>query len=134
MDDIRALHIAGIDPTRPPRIRKEPYIDLYFTLEPVAPPRWCEDFNDLATTKAAGARVNPKQGKIIETWVRKPDEIAGRLSRLQSVVEQTTKSYIARAAAEAAELLKVDVPLEEQGEQGRLNALVAALDFRAKAP
>lgn len=133
MHDVENLRITGLDPARPPRIRKEPYIDLYFTLEPVAPPRWCADFNDLATASGTTANINPKQGTIIETWVRKPEEIATRLSRLQSLIEQATKVFMARAEAEAAALQQAGIPLEDQGEQGRLNAIVAALDFGPQA-
>lgn len=134
MDDIRDIHINGIDPTRQPRVRKEPYIDLYFTLEPAAPPRWCEDFNGLAAGGDFPATIDPKKGLIIETWVRTPDEVVTALHTLKGVVRKTTEAYIARAKAESAALLQVDVPAEEQGEQGRLNKIIATLDFDADTP
>ncbi len=134
MNDIRDIHISGIDPTRLPRVRKEPYIDLYFTLDPPAPPQWCEAFNDLAGGAEFPATIDPKKGLIIETWVRTPDEIVKALMVLKAVVRKATAATIARAEAEAAALLQVDTPVEERGEQGRLNAIIATLDFNPDTP
>ena len=44
MKNINDLKITGIDNARPPRIRKEPYIDLVFTLSEKANKEWCHDF------------------------------------------------------------------------------------------
>ena len=48
MDNILDIRIIGIDEKRPPIIRKEPYIDLFFKLSCKPPLDWCEDFNVLA--------------------------------------------------------------------------------------
>ena len=46
MEGISDIKICGIDETRPPMIKKEPYIDLNFKLIHKAPKDWCNDFKD----------------------------------------------------------------------------------------
>ena len=45
MTQFNEIKIIGIDTNRPPRIRKEAYIDLFYQLSEDAPEEWCEDFN-----------------------------------------------------------------------------------------
>jgi hypothetical protein len=52
MEGISDIRITGIDETRPPRIRKEPYIDLCFRLTHKAPVDWCHDFTDHLSKEA----------------------------------------------------------------------------------
>jgi len=130
LEGISDIQIIGIDETRPPRIRKEPYIDLVFKLSHKAPPDWCKDFNDGLSKSAYAPKINLDNGLYIQTWVRSIDEIAGHLQLLKKGVKECTERYIekvqriARAAAGENSLLK-----EGGGEQGRLNAVIAGLDF-----
>lgn len=129
MDDIRQLKIAGIDPARPPRLRKEPYIDLYFRLSFKAPPRWCEMFNDLAKTGLFPAKIKPDTGDMIETWVREVDEVAASLQQQKDTVKRTTEAYLERVRLDAEQATRAGDRPEDQGEQGRLNRVIDGLDF-----
>ena len=51
MQGISDINIIGIDETRPPFIRKEPYIDIFFELSHQAPIDWCKDLNSLFRNK-----------------------------------------------------------------------------------
>ncbi|MGD8407060.1 MAG: hypothetical protein PVG50_00150 [Thiohalophilus sp.] len=129
MEGISDIKICGIDETRPPRIRKEPYIDLFFKLTHQAPKQWCEDFNRLFSEKNNSVKIQPDKGLFIETWVRSPDEIAEVLEKLKLSVSACNQQYITRILdqAHAAEI-NGDV-LEDAGEQGRLNRIVAGLKY-----
>ncbi|MGB1556891.1 MAG: hypothetical protein ACPHCJ_03825 [Oceanococcaceae bacterium] len=129
MQDITQLHISGLDDSRPPRLRKEPYIDLYFTLSEKAPSAWCDLFNESLKRGGVPARVDPDAGQFIETWVRKPEEVPAALLRLKQGVKTTTETYLARLlAAREAERQRSKKP-EDSGEQGRLNQILSELNF-----
>ncbi len=129
MEGISDIRICGIDETRPPRIRKEPYIDLYFKLSHKAPKEWCEDYNRLVARKKYPAKIDPITGLFIDTWVRKPDEIAGTLEGLKEAVKLCNDEYIARIKAEAAASASSSNNPGDDGEQGYLNRIIAGLKF-----
>lgn len=129
MEGISDIKIIGIDETRPPRIRKEPYINLYFKLSHKAPEKWCEDFNRLVSKRKYNVKVEPADGLFIETWVRKPDEIAAVLDALKDAIKTCNEDYIARIKAESAAAAAQGVKPEDEGEQGRLNRIIAGLKF-----
>lgn len=130
MQGISDIRISGLDPARPPRIRKEPYIDLHFCLSRQPPAAWCEDFNAQAKKAGLSATIKPEQGTFIDCWVRTPDEIVAVLERLKLSVQACSTNYIARieAAAEAARQGN-SASLARDGEQGRLNRIVAGLRY-----
>ncbi len=131
MEGISDIKITGIDEQRPPKIRKEPYIDLVFKLSHKAPSDWCKDFNDSLSKNTYAPKINLDDGLYIQTWVRSIDEIVGLLQLLKKSVTECTEHYIEKVqrAAHTADgqnsLLK-----EGGGEQGRLNAVIAGLDFK----
>jgi len=129
MQNLNELRIACIDEERPPRIRKEPYIDLFFKLSQKAPERWCDDFNRLASARKIAAKIAPAEGLTVKTWVRRPDDIPLELKKLQEVVKASTEAYTTRAEAEARAAAERGGRPENEGEQGRLNRIVAELDF-----
>jgi hypothetical protein len=130
MEGISEIRITGIDETRPPRIRKAPYIDLYFRLSHKAPKAWCENYNQLLEKKKYPIKIHPEEGLFIETWVRKPEEIPALVDLLKSTVTACSEQYIARIEAEAlAAAAKSGVKLGDEGEQGRLNRIIAELNF-----
>ena len=132
MEGISDIKITGIDATRPPRIRKEPYINLYFRLSHKAPARWCDDFNTLLSKGQYSAKIEPKEGVFIETWVRKVDEVEPAFDKLKEAVALCSEQYIERMAAEArAAAQDGDGPVKDEGEQGRLNRILAGLKFDA---
>ena len=53
MTQFNEIKITSIDANRPPRVRKEAYIDLFYQLSEDAPEEWCEDFSGF------GRHVNP---------------------------------------------------------------------------
>ncbi|MDT8403408.1 hypothetical protein [Sulfuriflexus sp.] len=129
MEGISDIKISGIDETRPPRIRKEPYINLFFKLIHQAPKDWCEDFNRLVLKGEYPIKIDPSKGLCIETWVRKPEEIEKALEGLKVAVDSCNNAYIARIQAMANTAADVGDNSEESGEQGNLNRIVAGLNF-----
>jgi len=129
MEGITDIRISGIDETQPPRLRKEPYINLFFKLNHKAPMRWCELFNDQLARRKHPVKIDMDEGLIIETWVRRPDEIVPLVDMLKSAVLQCSDEYIARIAAESAAAAARGANPEDEGEQGKLNRIIAGLKF-----
>jgi hypothetical protein len=133
VEGISDIRITGIDENRPPRLRKEPYIDLHFRLLHKAPPDWCEGFNDLLLKHEYAPKIIAEEGLFINTWVRSPDEIAALFLVLKEKVSECTAQYIEKIAASKRDADGNNDLLhkEGEGEQGRLNRIIAALDFAA---
>lgn len=130
MQGISDIRIIGIDETRPPIIRKEPYIDIFFKLSHQAPIEWCKDFNNLLTKHPSSPKIKEKEGAFIEAWVRKPEEIIALLDKLKETVTECTRQYIERIELSARNASRENASIiEESGEQGRLNNIIASLDF-----
>lgn len=129
MEGISDIRICGIDELRPPRIRKEPYINLFFKLSHKAPRDWCEGFNGMVSHLKYPVYIDPAAGLFIETWVRKPDEIEELFEGLKQTVRNCSEAFIARLEAEATAAAAADVDPEHRGEQGRLNRILAGLDY-----
>lgn len=130
MEGISDIKIVSIDEKRPPKIRKEPYIDIIFKLSHQAPPAWCNDFNTLLAKHPSAPKIKEKEGLYIEGWVRTADEIIAYLETLKAKVEQCSQNYIARIERSARDADASNAALtHEAGEQGRLNRIVAALEF-----
>ncbi len=130
MEGISDIRISGIDEMRPPRIRKEPYINLYFKLVHKAPKEWCEDFNRLVSKKKYPAKIDPLEGLFVDTWVRQPEEIELALDGFKEAIRVCNDEYIAhiQEAARSAAANAGGQP-EDEGEQGRLNRIIAGLKF-----
>ena len=130
MEGISDLKIIGIDDKRPPIIRKEPYIDIFFKLSHQAPIDWCNDFNALLRKHPTAPRIKEKEGLYIEGWVKKPDDIAPFLTLLKDKVEDCNRQYIERINLSASNANAANAAItQESGEQGRLNKIIAMLDF-----
>ncbi len=129
MEGISDIRISGLDERRPPRIRDKPYIDLYFKLIHKAPADWCAEFNQRVSKGKYPVKIDPSAGLFIETWVRNPDEIAGVLDGLKAAVSKCSEAYVARIEAEASAAANVGVNPDDVGEQGRLNRIIAGLNF-----
>lgn len=129
MEGISDIRISGIDEMRAPRIRKEPYINLYFKLSHKAPAKWCDDFNRLASRRNYPVKIEPDEGLFIETWVRKPDEIAPLLDALKGIVTRCTEEFIARQQAQDKADLERGATPDEVGPQADLNRIIAELNF-----
>lgn len=129
MEGISDIKICGIDEMRPPRIRKEPYINLFFKLTHKAPLDWCEAFNRLVSKGNYPVKIETSSGLFIETWVRAPEEIEPVLDDLKKAVSTCNQEYIARVEAEASAAADVGGKSDDAGEQGRLNRIIAELNF-----
>jgi len=131
VEGISDIKITGIDEKRPPVIRKEPYIDIYFKLSHQAPLDWCKDFNALLSKHPTTPRIKEKEGLYIEAWVRTPDEIVALLKQLKDTVTECSRLYIERVELSMRNANDANMLLAQQGggEQGRLNKIIAALDF-----
>ena len=130
MEGISDIRIAGIDEKRPPRIRKEPYIDLCFRLTHKAPVDWCQDFTDLQSKMTYTSKINTDECLFIETWVRRPEEIVEHLERLKKAVAECNARYIDKIrAGERDRDSNNDKLRKEDGPQGQLNRIIAGLDF-----
>ena len=130
MQSISDIKIVGIDEKRPPRVRKEPYIDLFFQLSHQAPKDWCEDFNLLTGKLEPAVRINKGDGLFIETYVRDMNQIAAHLDAIKKKINDCSEQYIERIRqSESAALLRSAALTGDGGEQGKLNAIVATLHF-----
>lgn len=130
MEEISDIRIIGLDEKRPPRIRKEPYIDLFFKLSHQAPKEWCEDFNKLTAKLDPGITINKKEGLFIDTYVRDMNNIQSHLDEIKKKIAACNQQYIeAIRQRELAAAGKVAGLQGEGGPQGQLNSIVAALVF-----
>ena len=130
MEGISDIRIIGIDEKRPPKIRKEPYIDLFFKLSHKAPLDWCQDFNALLSKHPGKPRIKEKEGLFIDAWVKIPDDIAPFLEMLKDKITECSNNYIERIEAAIRNADKDnESTAEETGEQGRLNKIIASLVF-----
>lgn len=130
MDSISDIKITGIDDERPPRMRKEAYIDLNFKLSHKAPLEWCEDFNALGSRLDPGAKIDKIKGLVIETWVRDMDLIVAQFEKLKKTILLCNSQYIEKirlrklaAASKGATVTGMD------GQQNRLNEIIAQLNY-----
>lgn len=131
MEGISDIKITGLDEQRPPKILKEPYINLFFKLSHEAPKQWCEDFNMLIGKRKYPVKINPSAGLFVETWVRQPAEIKATLEDLKKVITACNEAYIARVEAEARAVTKANADSKNAAgvAQAELNSIIEALDF-----
>lgn len=130
MEGISDIRIIGMDEKRPPKIRKEPYIDLFFKLSHKGQEDWCKDFNALMSKHPGKPRIKEKEGLFIDAWVKTPDDIAPFLELLKEKITECSRNYIERIEASIRNADKDDESVaEETGEQGRLNKIIASLVF-----
>jgi hypothetical protein len=130
LEDIRDIKIVGIDEKRPPRIRKEPYIDLFFRLSHKAPKKWCQDFNKLAKDLVPPVKIDDNEGIFIDAYVRDMDNIALQLDKIKRKITLCNEQYIEEIRQrELAENTRNVLLFAEEGEQGKLNKIIAALGF-----
>lgn len=130
MQDISDIKIVGFDEKRPPRVRKEPYIDLFFKLSRQAPEEWCDDFNLLTAKLDPAIKISKVEGLFIDTYVRDMNHIPGHLEKIKKKVvacnDQYMESIRQRKLAAAGEINALS---GEGGAQGQLNTIISALKF-----
>ncbi len=130
MEHILQIKVTGIDETRPPIVRKEPYIDLNFRLSEEPPADWLDDFRRLTAKMAPAMHFNAKSGGFIETYVRDMAEIPVALETLKAKIAECNALHAERLAeltrTQSARSNKLH---DEGGAQGRLNKIIEKLDF-----
>ena len=130
MSRFEEIRIMGIDEQRPPRVRKEAYIDLFFKLSSKAPLDWCEDFNALGRQIDPSPKIDKNKGECVDTYVKHMDNIQSHLNEvIQTIVdcnEQYEEKIRQRQLAEAASNAAL---IGQDGEQHKLNEIISALKF-----
>ena len=130
MQSISDIKIVGIDEKRPPRVRKEPYVDLFFELSYQAPRDWCEDFNLLTGKLDPAVRINKSEGLFIETYIRDMNQMAAHLDKIKKKIIDCSGQYIERIRQrELAAMMQNGALPGDRGEQGKLDTIVATLNF-----
>jgi len=130
VEGISDLKIIGVDDRRPPIIRKEPYIDIFFQLSHQAPTDWCNALNALLHKHPTSPKIKEKEGLFIESWVKTADEIVPILAFLKAKVADCNRQYIERIELSIRNASAANTSLaEEEGEQGQLNKIIGALNF-----
>lgn len=126
------LKIVGVDDKRPPIVREQPYIDIFFKLSHKAPREWCVIFNKLSKQLMPPARINNSDGVFIEAYVRDMNLLPEHLNKLKKKVVESNEQYSLVIRKRNEELLSRNATVisgNEGSEQGRLNAIVAGLSF-----
>jgi len=131
MQGISDINIIGVDETRPPFIRKEPYIDIFFELSHQAPIDWCKDLNSqFALNKiTSNSSINETEGLFIKTWVRTADEIESLLEQLKKEITRCTGQYIERIRLSSQQAGDDTYETYKSSEQKKLNNIIASLVF-----
>lgn len=131
MQGISDINIIGVDETRPPFIRKEPYIDIFFELSHQAPIDWCKDLNSqFALNKiTSNSSINETEGLFIKTWVRTADEIESLLEQLKKEISRCTDQYIERIRLSSQQNGVDSSETNKSSEQKKLNNIIASLVY-----
>jgi hypothetical protein len=129
MESITDLKIVGIDESRPPVIRKEPYIELYFKLNRKAPLDWVRIFNDRFSKEKFPVKIKPEACDIVETWVRTVDEVEPAFEMIKAAVRESIEIYLNKILAMKSEEQAKAAGIQLSPEQIKLNAVISHLKF-----
>ncbi len=130
MSSFEEIRIISIDEARPPRIRKEAYIDLFFKLSHKAPLDWCEEFNALGRQINPAAKIDKNLGESIETYVNDMGGIQSHLNEIKQTVDECNAQYLEKIRQRQLADAAVNAALLGQdGEQAKLNQIISALEF-----
>ena len=129
MEGISDIKIVGIDEQRYPRIRKAPYIDIFFKLSQQAPKEWCDYFNDLGKRLEPPVKIEKNAGLFIEAWVRDMEQIPGYVDKIKKAVEESNLKYVERLRQLQLASGNDVARSGEDTRQGRLNTILASLNF-----
>ena len=124
------IKIISIDETRPPQVRKEAYIDVFFKLSMQAPEDWCEEFNSLGRKINPAVKIDSKKGIIIDAWVKNMNDLPSHLEKIKQKVKECNESHIEKIRLKAlAMAASMASQLGQGSEQNALNDIVAGLKF-----
>ena len=132
MTSFNAIKIIGIDAARPPRIRKEPYVDLFYRLSEDPPEEWCEAFNGFGRQVNPMAKIDSADRAIINTYINDIDAIPAHFERLKEAVAECNTEYQGKLRQRERETARDNADLQAGGgAQSRLNEIIASLDYDA---
>ena len=130
MQGISDIRIVGIDERRPPKVRKEPYIDLFFRLSHQVPGDWCDSFNRLTEKLEPAVRIDKREGLFIDTYVRDMSQIPAHLEKIKKNIVACNEQYIENIRQKSLADAAANASLQgDGGQQGKLNAIIASLNF-----
>lgn len=130
MIDINSIKVIGFDETRPPLVRKENYIDLFFKLSVEPPADWCDDFNGLGHQIQPPAKINPQAKTIISTYVHDMQLLQKHLDKIKEKVSLCNENYVEKIRQKALALAaKQAETTGTNAKQNQLNEIVSRLIF-----
>ena len=130
MTQFNEIKITGIDANRPPRVRKEAYIDLFYQLSEDAPEEWCEDFSAFGRHVKPLAKIEKGTRCFIGTYVNNMDSIPAHFEQIKQAVIDCNTHYLEKITQRERALAKDNASLQEEGGmQFKLNEIIASLDF-----
>ena len=132
MTNISKIKVIGIDDDRPPVVRKENYIDLFFKLSSKAPAGWCEHFNTLGHRIKPPVKISADQGLIIETYVHDMTLIQQQLDKIKTKIKECTEEYLEDERQKRQALIaKQAQTTGNSARQNKLNGIISALNYDA---
>lgn len=130
MKDFKAIKIVGMDENRPPKIRKEPYIDLFFKLSHQVPDEWCDEFHKLTAKLNPTVKIDKGNSIFIKTYVRDMSHIPEHLELIKKKIIDCSEQYIERQRQKSLADNNNNATVNAQGgKQGQLNTIIESLDF-----
>ena len=122
------IRLTGVDPKRPPQIRKEAYIDIYYQLSEAPPSAWCDLFDALGRQLEPGVKLDKTTGDCISSWVRDMDEIPEHFGQIKQKIAEANAQYEEKLRLQAAKDSVAAASIRGTA-QTRLAEILAALDF-----
>mgnify|MGYP006883062480 CR=1 FL=1 len=130
MNSIDSIKIVSIDDKRPPMVRKEDYIDLFFKLSQEPPSDWCDDFNSLGHQLEPIVKIDKRNVLILETWIRDMSQIPEHFKNIKQKIIICNEQYLEKIKQkELAALVKNAAQSGQDGAQNKLNLIMASLDY-----
>ncbi len=130
IDSKSDVKIIGFDVDRPPVVRKEAYIDLFFQLSRKVSMEWCEDFNQLGSHMEPPVKIDKNERVFVETWVRDMHLIPAHLEKIKKTIIRCNKELVEKIRQQKIlQASKNAVLTGKGGEQNRLNKIIDELSF-----
>ena len=130
MSSFEEVKIIGFDPERPPIMRKESYIDLFFKLSQTAPLDWCEEFNALGRRINPSAKIDKNTRDCIDTYINDMDKISSHLNAIKQTVIECNAKHMEKIHQKELALAANNAAVKGQGgEQHRLNQIISGIKF-----
>ena len=130
MAPFNEIKIIGIDPNRPPRVRKEAYIDLFYQLSEDVTEEWCEDFSGFGRHVNPLAKIEKGSKCFIGTYVNDMEAIPAHFAQLKQAVNDCNTQYLEKIRQRELAQARDNATLEAQGGlQFKLNQIIASLEF-----